>query len=177
MPTPQEIYEDGTRAEAQSLTVPGFGKLTTAEEVRSLLGLSPAEIPDEMLVQEVYGREISFKLNRLSPRLASDWETISASSADKDKKVVQTVKSWAAYAFADKVCDVLPLVVARTLTDSKASFQRFDTDLQTVITNIRSRFSWVEAELKNLLDGIYVNVSRVSIISSGRPTYDPVTGV
>ena len=66
--------------------------------------------------------------------------------------------------------------MARTLTDSKASFQRFDTDLQKVITSIRARFALTEAELQSLLDGIYVDAARLSLISSGRPTYDPVTG-
>lgn len=176
MPTPQEIYDDGTAVPAPALAVPGFGDLTTTEEVRSLFGLSPAEIPDEMLAQPVYGREISLKLMKLSPRLATNWSTLIASSDPRDVQVVSLVKSWVAYAFADRICDVLPLVVARTLTDSKASFQRFDTDLQKVITSIRARFALTEAELQSLLDGIYVDATRLSLISSGRPTYDPVTG-
>ena len=174
-PNPQDIYDNGQPA-ATRLDVQGFGALTTAEEVRSLFGLSDAEIPDEMLVQPVYSFEVGSKLSKILGDKVVEWPRISASPDAKDQRLTASVKRWAAYAFADKVCDVLPLVTARTMTDSKASFQRFDTDLQTVILSIRTRFGLAEKDLMDELEALSIPMKRPPIMGSGRPAYDPVVG-
>lgn len=177
LPDPQEIYAESVLNTHLTLSIIPFGELTSADEVRALFGLSEAEIPDEMLGQQVFQTEIGLRLNQIAVQAASNWETLKESTEPNDIKLVHLCKTWTAYAFADKVCDILPLVAARTLTDSKASFQRFDGDLDRVIANLRRRFAVIEEDLRKALDEAYQpQMSLPTLMGTGKPKYDPVTG-
>ena len=155
------------------LVVKPFGPLTTVDEVRSVFGLSDAELPDDMLTQRVYTRKVASMLNQVDARIGSEWEALKLAHPT----LQESVETFALYCVADQICDVLPLVAARTLSDSKATFQRFDMDLQQVIASIRQRFAMSAQALQAVLAATEQTPMKAPVLfGSGRPTYDPVTG-
>lgn len=175
-PNPQTLYEDALAAAASAkLSVLGFGELTSADEVRSVFGLSDAEIPDDMLSQNIYSAEIGAALTKVLGDKALTWLALTASFDEKDIKLVQATKNWVVYAYADKICDVLPLVVAKALTDNKASYTRFDYDVAALVANIRKRFMLAEKALQTALEAEVKPMVLPTLFGVGKPTYDPVT--
>lgn len=176
-PDPNLLYEEDRKPAIDNIRFSPFGAMASAEEVRATFGLSDAELPDEMLTQSIYTADLSARLTGLVKDAASRWEEIRTQSDSKDARIWSAARTWTVYAVADKVCDVLPLVVARTLTDSKATFQRFDFDLSTVTSNIRKRFALAEADLLAALDEAKpLTTGAPSFMGDARPRYDPVTG-
>lgn len=145
LPDPDEIF--ATASEDFEIAVEPYGVLTTAEEVRAVFGLSAAELSDEMLSQRVYTREIASALASLDSTLADTYYTKVAQKSS----LRSLVENFALYCMANKLCDVLPLITARTLSDSKASFQRFDTDLQKVAQSIKQRYALARDGLSKAL--------------------------
>lgn len=178
LPDPNVVYREELDESLGALSLTGYGELTTANEVRAILGVSEVEVPDEMLQQPVYAIDIVEALDALMAKSTDGWWTILGSPDPKSMKIVTATKRWAAYAYADRICDVLKVVVARSMTDSKASFQRFDTDLDSVINNIRHRFAMATKSLQSAIDEAHTSVfTKVSYVSDKQPEYDPVTGV
>lgn len=171
--SPEDVYAAYADEGSGDIVVPLFGILTSADEVRSVFGLSEAELPSDMLLQRVYARETSAALLSVSPNLKVLW-------ADPTKAAPElrlAVESFALYFIASRVCEVLPLVVARTLSDSKATFQRFDTDLNGVIANVKKRFALAQSELKQAAGGIRQTELEIRVgFAAVKPSYDPVTG-
>lgn len=170
IPDPADIYTSAN--ETVAVTLAPYGRLTTTAEIRAVFGLSDAELPDEMLAQDVYVREVSNALAALDKTLPGRWSDRLAAKPELQTKV----GDFALYCIADRICDVLPLVAARTLTDAKATFQRFDTDLQGVIAAIRRRYAIVSKDLSEALEEPAATVFRPTLFGSGKPSYDPVTG-
>ena len=66
-------------------------------------------------------------------------------------------------------------MVARTLTDSKATFQRFEVDLSELTANLQANLASLESELKGVLGIVVERVARIPLIGDGKPLFDPVT--
>ena len=143
------------------------------DDIRALFGLSDAELPDEMLMQRVYVREVEAALLTLEPTIVETW----AGRVAAKPRLKLLVEDFQLYCLADKLCDVLPLIAARSVSDSKATFQRFDIDLQTVVAKIHQRYALA---LKNLVETLdetrSVEIPMPALFGSGKPKYDPVTG-
>lgn len=176
-PDPNLLYEEDRKPVADNIRFQPFGAMASAEEVRATFGLSDVELPDEMLTQNIYTADLSARLSKLLGTASARWDDIRNQADPKDARIFAAARTWTVYAVADKVCDVLPLVVARTLTDSKATFQRFDFDLAAVTANIRKRFALAEADLLTAVDEAKpVTAGAPSFMGDAHPRYDPVTG-
>lgn len=143
-----------------------FGTLTTTDEVRAIFGLSSAELSDDMLMQPVYISEVKETLLRIRPELFSNWGTL------QNERLLEMVKRVALYSICNLIGETLPLIAARVLTDSKASIQRFNSDLSSIAETIRNRLNQAIRALKQ---------SKASnqlprFMGAGQPSYDPVTG-
>lgn len=170
LPDPAEIF-----ASARSVSVIAiqpFGELTTTDEIRAVFGLSDAELPDEMLTQRTYVRAVVADLQNLDGRLITDWAGLSSGNAG----LQVMVENYALYCIADQICDVLPLIAARTISDSKATFQRFDMDLQQVTGNIRQRFAMASQAIVSALSDTPQETTVWNLFRSASPDSDPVTG-
>lgn len=179
IPAPEQIYETGTSEETSGLiSIKPFGALTTTDEVRAVLGLSDAEVSDDMLLQEVFKTEVRSSLLSILGPIVSEWTDIRKDKVnEKAVDLVSATKRYTVYAYAEKLCDVLPMLVARTLSDSKATFQRFDTDVATIAESIRKRLAAAENDLRRTVDEAYQKEIQIApIFGSGHPVYDPVTG-
>ncbi|WP_274584089.1 hypothetical protein V9W64_10860 [Neisseria leonii] len=173
-PVVQAVDPQSVFAEADKSIPIGFapfGDLTHTDEIRAVFGLSEAELPDEMLTQRVYTREAEAALYALSPRLFGEWLPLSSANP----ALRGMVEVYVLYCIADKLCDILPLIAARTLSDSKATFQRFDNDLKAVIDHIRRRFAQAAKALADLMEKTAVRTTAPRF-SGVRPRIDRVTG-
>lgn len=171
IPDPAEIFE--STVEPTYITLEPYGQLTTTDEIRAVFGLSQVELPDEVLSQRVYSRAAYNSMTMLVPSLSNLW----GEGEDTQNDLRPLVEDYVLYSIANQICDVLPILLARTISDSKATFQRFDTDLQTVIDSIRQRFALAS---KALAEGVETTSTpaliRPTLFGSGTPNYDPVTG-
>lgn len=166
------LYDEYEETSKGLLFIEPYGVLTTADEVRAVFGLSEAELPTDMLTQSLYAKEVSAGLSAIEPEMQTLW-----SERQADAGFVGTVGTFALYCVANKICDVLPLIVARTLTDSKSTFQRFDIDLQAVISGIRSRYAQAIQALKDAIAKTQTKkLVLPALFGSGKPVYDPVLG-
>lgn len=163
LPDPEAIF--ASAGIPVDIELEPFGVVTTTDEVRAVFGLSPAELSDEMLTQPIYTGEIKELLLRIRPELFTRWDSL------QNERLLELVKRVALYSICSSVSDVLPLVAARTLTDSKASFQRYNTDLNTMINTIRNRLNQAIRALQDTKKSTRVP----RFLSSARPSYDPVT--
>lgn len=166
LPDPETVFASSdTVAE---IVVEPYGELTTTDEIRAVFGLSEAELPDEMLTQRIYAGEVATALHSLDPTLP---DTYTDRLQDKE----YLLQNFALYCIAARICDVLPLIAARSMTDSKAMFQRFDTDLQDVIKAIRDRYALASKALQTALESVKPRETVVRL-KGGRPKSDRVTG-
>lgn len=166
----QTVY--ATELQPKVIRFQPYGELPT-DDIRALFGLSDAELPDDMLMQRVYTREVEAALLTIEPTLLDTW--VDRVAAKPQLRTL--VEDFQLYCLADKLCDVLPLIAARSISDSKATFQRFDVDLQMVIAKIRQRYALA---LKNLVEALEdakaTEIRMPALFGSGKPSYDPVTG-
>lgn len=171
VPDPAEIFANAIVQVPISL--PAYGQMTTTGDIRAVFGLSDAELPDEMLTSQVYLSPVALALATMDSGLAANWEQRKLANPN----LALLVGNFVIYHIANSLCDVLPVIVARTMTDSKASFQRFDTDMKEVIAAIRKRFA---VATQSLLDALVVDrqqqIRTPVLFGSGKPTYDRVTG-
>ena len=119
-----------------------------------------------MLMQPVYISEVKETLLRIRPELFSNWGTL------QNERLLEMVKRVALYSICNLIGETLPLIAARVLTDSKASIQRFNSDLSSITETIRNRLNQAIRALKQ---------SKASnqlprFMGAGQPSYDPVTG-
>lgn len=173
---PEDIFDKGEEL-ITPIVSDVFGKLTNTAEVRAVFGLSEAELPDELLTRKVYIHELDSVISSLVPALVGRWATLVVSLEPKDIMVVNATKHLSTYAVAQKICDILPILTARSLTDSKASFQRFDLDLDSVIDSVDKSFAKAKANLLGSLEeeaGVKVVTSL--FFMGARPSFDPITG-
>ena len=173
IPDPVEVYVQGVPTTVAIQLTP-FGEVTSTDEVRSVLGLSDSELPDEVITQRVYKMEVLTALTLVDSRLVDECDQrLLAKPSLKD-----TLGIFALYCIANRLCDALPLIAARTLSDNKATFQRFDIDIQSVAESIRQRYATSTKALQEALaDSVETKEVRVpTLFGSGSPNYDRVTG-
>lgn len=163
LPVPEAIF--ASAGAPADIELSPFGVLTTTDEVRAVFGLSSAELSDEMLTQPIYISEVKELLLRIRPELFSQWDSL------QTERLLELVKRVALYSLCSSVCDTLPLIAARTLTDSKASIQRFNVDLNTVVEAIRLKLDKAVSALKETKKATVMP----TFILAGHPAYDPVT--
>ena len=172
VPNPEDVYASSYDDESAVVHVGVYGPLTTHDEIRSVFGLSDVELPDEMLGQRIYSKEVLNALNALDPYMEDEW----VRRSNERPNLKPLVETFALYCIADKLCDVLPLIAARSLSDSKATFQRFDSDLQAVISTIRGRYERATDALKAALDSSASKSIRLpALFAISSPTTDMVT--
>lgn len=143
-----------------------FGVLTTTDEIRAVFGLSSAELTNDMLMQPIYIGEVRELLFRIRKDLFSDWSTL------KSDRLLELVKRAAIYCICNAICRSLPLIAAKVLTDSKASFQRYTVDLNVIAESIQRMLHQAIHALKQTRRA----VARPIFMGEGKPEYDPVTG-
>lgn len=157
---------------------------TSYSQIRAILGVSEDEITDEELALPIWGMLLNQKFLDISELITAKYSEIfelaSGSRTANQVKFFELAKLFAAYAVAQELLVALPMFGFQTITDGKASQQRFDKwdDLKT---GIEKSASVMKAKLRlafATLESSYSApqpVQRLFIVASGIAT-DPVTG-
>ena len=173
VPDPEELYQT---VEPLTIASASMKKLTTADAVRAAIGISESELPDSVLGQSFYARGVERALQKIDPTLVTRWPTLIDSTDPADLNLVGIVQDFAMYKVAGHACQSIELLAARTMTDSKATFQRFEVDLETLLSRLEGLLAQVEDELLEDLGLDGTTYTPLSIFVEAKPTFDPVTG-
>lgn len=157
---------------------------TTYAEIRSILGVSNEEVPDEELSLPIWSLLLDDKLTDLSESVATNFTTLKAipevDRTTPQKKFLATASLYASYVVAQELLTALPMFGFKQVTDGKAEQERFDRwdDLKS---GVQKGFSAMRLKLRLALAAVDPSystplpVSGTFIVTTGLAT-DPVTG-
>jgi hypothetical protein len=156
---------------------------TSYDQVRAVLGVSSDEVTDTELALPVWEMTLNEKFSDISSLIATNYSTIAALSSGSrtpvQVKFFETVKLYATYLIAQDLLVALPMFGFQSITDGKASQQRFDR-WEDIKTGIEKNVNVLKGKVRltlAALDASYsapAAVSRVFMASTGLAV-DPVT--
>lgn len=173
VPDPSTLYQSSVPL---SISSENMADLTTADAVRAAIGISESELPDSVLSQPFYARGVEKALRKIDSEIVNNWANLLESDDENDRMVVGIVNDYAMYKIAVHACQSIELLAARTMTDSKATFQRFEVDLSALITRLEGMLAQVEDELLSELGYAATTYTTYGIFAEAKPMFDPVTG-
>ena len=160
-------------------------KYISYAEVRTILGVSDEEVPDEELALPIWSMLLDDKLAAVSESVATNFDTIKlipeADRTSTQKKFLATTNLYAAYAVAQELLTALPMFGFKSLTDGKAEQERFDR-WEDVKAGVNKGANAMRVKLRLALAVVDPNyvlpppVTMLGIVTTGIST-DPVTGV
>lgn len=158
---------------------------TTYDAIRGVLGISNEELPDETLALPMY--EVNLKEVFLD--IASDFvTTVTAAKAAVtggtatavQSRLTDLVELTAPYIVARQLCDALPNLAPRLISDGKASMNRHDQSYKDLVDSVKVSTA---SYLKKLSDFYAAEVkssasatATVTLFSVSSPTVDVITG-
>jgi len=143
--------------------------------VRSAVGMSADELPDEELKLSSYASTLELELDGLTlPDAANNpiktvFKTL---DPDTDSTVYNLTHLFSVYTVALEACQSLSMKAPKSLSDSKASYGRFSSEKTFLLTlqNIKARLGKLKFELEGTTSEALPLMTAVS------PSVDPVTG-
>lgn len=139
--------------------------LLRLDQVRSVLTVSPVDLPDEVL--EGYGLEDDLAAD-LDARLPS-WETLNDSSH------LRSLRMFVKYRAAALIAVTAPVFVLKKSTDGSNEGQRSDRDgFLWLAENLNARANAILSELLEEL-GEDVEVEPFELVGKSMPARDPIT--
>lgn len=139
--------------------------LLRLDQVRSVLTVSPVDLPDEVL--EGYGLEDDLAAD-LDARLPS-WETLNDSSH------LRSLRMFVKYRAAALIAVTAPIFVLKKSTDGSNEGQRSDRDgFLWLAENLNARANAILSELLEEL-GEDVEVEPFELVGKSTPARDPIT--
>jgi len=154
---------------------------TTFLEIRAALGVSSTELPDEVLAIPSHEVIATMALEDVSALIPDYYVTMVAlSSKTKDQqRFIDLVKLYTTYVIAKSLLTSLPLFSVRSLTDGRASFERFVGPFQDTrdgvdasLISLKYRLAAVYTALTSI--GVAPRASFIVALSSSL-AIDPVT--
>ncbi len=158
-------------------------------EVRTTVGLSEDELPDETLALEIYANslELAFGGVTLSDNppgpgtVVSVFATVVAISPSDSRTVLQQAlynltKLFAAYQVSLEVATSLSMRAPKTLSDSKVTIGRFSPQdtWKDVIDALTLKLADIKDRLEDL--GEEDTTTTTGMLHVVTPSYDPITG-
>ena len=102
---------------------------TSNDEVRSVLGVAPAELLDATLDLSIYSNNLKLALNSVDATLAAMFNTVNGITIATRTAVQATffdaVKLYAPYVVAYQLTPSLPMMAPKSITDGKAAISKF----------------------------------------------------
>lgn len=158
---------------------------TSYDQVRAVLGVSSEEVTDSELALPIWWMTLNEKFSDISELVVPNYSTIAAISLGSRTpvqiKFLETAKLFATYAIAEDLLVALPMFGFQSVTDGKASQQRFDR-WDDIKIGIQKNVNVLKVKLRVTLAAIDVSyaapvpVSRTYVASAGIAT-DPVTNI
>lgn len=158
---------------------------TSYEQVRAVIGVSDEEVSDEELALTVWATLLTEKLSDISDSVLTKYGEIvaklPASRTALEVKFYETVRLFSAYCVAQELLVALPMFSFQSVTDGKASQQRFDR-WDDIKSGISGNFNVMRNKVRLALASVESSyavptaVSKIFIATTGIAT-DPVTGI
>jgi hypothetical protein len=155
-------------------------EFTTYDEVRAVLGVPAKELPDSVLSLPLYAKTLRANLTAFGSNILTDYATAKASyTTATEVNFCDAFELFSLYDVAWSVCDALPSLSPRTITDGKAMVQRQLDSYKAVLSAVQARRATYSDALKetySVVGGSTTSSYTPSLFSIGSPDFDPVTG-
>lgn len=155
---------------------------TNADEVRTLLGLSDEELEDSQVESELCAMHLARELQAVSPAIEMDFLDLKGLTLeDEERAFSDAVRIFAAHSVATLLAGALPLLAPKTVTDGKASYNRFaEAPFKTVMDTVNRGYLRARRELQTAYAALNGEEAQARTVFSGirtsSPTFNPVTG-
>lgn len=159
---------------------------TTPEEVRSALSVNSTELPNSVIEQPLVMQRLTLRLYDIDPNIMTAIATVAAKNegdrSANEAKFLMAGLLLCTYAVAMDFLPTLPTLMLQTLTDGKASQDRFDAAFGETIAGVNSMYelarSRAVAWYTVIGGGDYVVPTRAeeTIFTATGVAVDPVTG-
>jgi hypothetical protein len=157
---------------------------TSADEIRSVLGVSPEELEDSTIGLALYYRQLQFDLTEISSSLESAYLTVLA-LPESGRTVIQqkffdVTAVYSAYFVSRLLLTSLNAFAPKQITDGKATVVRTDDPFKLVREGVNAQYAVMRTRLLAAYaatgGGVGNKLTRVYTTSAGLST-DPVTNV
>jgi len=157
---------------------------TTYDDVRSVLGVSIEELPDETLALDLYYQSLLLQLDDISASVATNYASISAiapgSRTTTQKSFYAVTRLFSTYAIATTSLSALTLFAPRQITDGKAAIDRQVDVFQDVKDGVRNGFNALRKRLLAALAAVDLTytapaLTLVTFATFSGTATDPVT--
>lgn len=149
---------------------------TTCDEIRAVLGVSDEEIEDSTLLLPMYSTVLELALAEVNTDLEVLYLAAKASAtpSDGEKKLVDVVSVFSAYAIANHLLTSMPLFAPQRITDGRAEVGRVSDPFEGVREGVTSYLQLLKGRLNKLLEllgqtvtpGIvrtYIGISKLAV--------------
>jgi hypothetical protein len=160
--------------------------VTTFEDIRAVLGVSPDELEDPTLSLDVYALNLEAEMRDLGPAFVSDFEAVQVKApvdrTDAERWFLGMSKLFGTYAVAKHLLGSLPLFSPKEITDGKASISRYAANPYTdTIKAVEAQYAQARSRATSAYDAVRVATSTARgalpvFMAAGPASYDPVTG-
>lgn len=99
---------------------------TSPDSVRAALGVSSAELEDEVIANEIYAFQLDEGLIEIADTLSDSYvATLELDTKTRtQQRFLNQVETWAAYYVASRLLSTVPVFSPRTIKSEKDSFER-----------------------------------------------------
>lgn len=158
-----------------------FTSITSTDEVRAVLGVSPLELTDAVLGSPIYTTNLTEALYALHPQLAADYAAVdrTAPSADQER-FVNLTEAYAAYQVAQQCLGSVQMFAPQLIKDTKTEVQRTQDAYKNLRRDVGATLSILRMSLLTVYPKINPDAvapsaqSRLMVLSAGIAS-DPVT--
>lgn len=101
---------------------------TSADEIRSVLGVSEEELDNLTLALPIYVKTLQFDLAAISSTLEASYLAARAnvSRTEQEQRLLDVVQVYSAYATSKTLLTSLPLFAPRSITDGRSKLDRVE---------------------------------------------------
>ena len=155
---------------------------TSAGEVRTLLGLTDEELEDSQVESDLCAMHLARELQAVAPAIEMDFLDLKGLSLeDEERAFSDAVRLFAAHSVATLLAGALPLLAPKTVTDGKASYNRFaEAPFKTVMDTVNRGYLRARRELQTTYAAFIGEEAKARNVFAGirsaSPTTNPVTG-
>ncbi len=149
--------------------------------VRVVLGVSPKELSDSTLSEQIYSHKLALDLVAIDPLIEAKYVTAMGETTPEAIGFVHSFNIFTVQALALYCATSLPLFSPKSVTDGKSGFSRDSSaPYQVTIDKVEAEYDLYAHKLKGALS-LYVGGGATStpvlpMFGISSPLIDPVTG-
>lgn len=157
--------------------------LCSTSSVRAVLGVSEAELRDDVLLQPIYVTRLKEHLFGLNESMIDDFGVAAVASPQtrEQTRFVDLLQTYAAYRMAHHLLGAVAMFAPKTIQDSKTQVERVDDPFSRLKQDILDSLPYLKVQLLTAYSKINTSVSaptapsRIRVLVS-TPSNNPVTG-